>query len=548
MSRELIIKTIMDTKQADGKLDTLSKKGASLGGAFSAVGGIATKFGALAISVGAVAGAIGLAKSAFSAWVEETESISTLNSALQATGQYTTDASTALQDFASALQEQTTIGNEAILQYESQAILMTSLATENIPVLVEAVLGLSKTFDVDYKTALKQVTPFLEGTTDKISRLGIEVDANATKQERLSALSAKGAVGFSALKDEANTLTGAQKQLGNAWGDFLEVLVGATGVTMPSLGAATKGITDVINIFGSAVTKNADDSGDHVTVMGKVFAQIFAGLGKGIIFTVGFIGTAINGLKMTFTALGIGVIEVVQAIIAGIDNLAKGFAAVVNGMISSWNVLAKAMGWNPIKRISEEGIPFLHTFYDYLQGLEDQLVINLGGLVEGQELFIDTLYDAWDSINDTSVAIKENSAHRTTNTTATKENTTATKDGATASNNFSTEQTNLGSATRKTNSAIKDQTDAIKDNNDAMKDFSDAFVSYTDTISAAIKAANEAEEARKAADLALYQPFKDQEEDRRSYFEKLRGYDKYFMPTRPLPAIAQVAEECGPGG
>lgn len=296
MTRDLTIKTVLDDANVQAGLSGMEKKGVGLGAKMTkGFSPVVKQLGAIALAAATVSTAVNLAKSAFGAYITEMESIKGVNDALAATNQLTAENSQLLQDNASAIQSVTTLGNEYVLDLQAQQVLLGANANETLS-LTKAALGLAKSYKQDAKPILVQINQLVDGQKDKLSKLGIEVDSGATRQERLNAVMEAGAAGFIALQGETDTYSGSLKSLDNTWGDYLETLTGATGITMPAVVEAVKGITTIIGIYDVALkdsSKNTENSNNETL---SSFANLFKGVGKAAVAVIGTVTFFVNSV------------------------------------------------------------------------------------------------------------------------------------------------------------------------------------------------------------------------------------------------------------
>jgi hypothetical protein len=249
MSRQLKIEAVFDGKQATAALNKLEGHGKSLGG------GLTSSFKNVnfeLIAIGAAAAAVGVGikavSYAFNEWKGQEQAVIGLNAALKITGQYSDATSDAFKKQASAIQAVTTLGDDYIIGLQEQAILLGTNA-DAVDDVTKAALGLTKVYGTETSTVLKQIDKLLSGQTNSLSRLGIQVDKNATYQERLNAVVEAGAEGYQALQADTKTIDGALAQLKNSVGDTSELLFAMSGITMddlvPALNALNAGIAFV---------------------------------------------------------------------------------------------------------------------------------------------------------------------------------------------------------------------------------------------------------------------------------------------------------------
>ena len=341
MARKLIAEAVLKgDEKVKGKLKGIQTQGSALGGALkSKLMPVPPMLMGIAAAAAVAAGGLKLAGQAFGAWVGEMEAIHEMNSALKATGQLTTSNSQAMQDFASEFQSMTTFGNEAVLSWESMALTMGATTTE-IETLIPSVAGLGRTFKQDVESMLPRVMNFVDGTTNSLSRLGIKIDKTATREERLNAIMAKGAAGLKLLKSDTDSLTGAQKQLSNAWGDALEIAMKMTGVTMPGLVAAIKEVSREITIFAETYEESfrrAGHTADETEIQFESTAirwmKWISKLATAFFLFEEGVAIVFNGIQWIGLQVGASMISVFKGIY-------KGVIGVINGLLSAYNFLA----------------------------------------------------------------------------------------------------------------------------------------------------------------------------------------------------------------
>lgn len=403
MARKLIIDAILNDKSVKAGLEDIKQGGLKAGPAIArGMAPLVAKLAAVAAGAAVVAGAVKLAGQAFAEWKNEEQSIAAVNAALAASNQLTAENLALIRAQGDAVQAVTTLENDYVNNLSAQMLLMGVAAAET-GILNEAVLGLSKTYSKDALSLLPQINKLLSGQTDTLSRLGIEVEATATREERLQALHQAGIAGWKALQAETDTYDGALKVLNNSWGDFLEVLTGATGITMPALVEAINGVTAIINIFGAAIQANTASASSDTSAMGSVFAQVFAGIGKGVVITVGVIGSAANGFKAAFYGISAVVASVGASALRGLQALADGAVSAANSVIfamNSINVFTRLPSIAPIKYMSS-----VSQYIGILEGAARGASDTFGQTVLNQAALMGTLEKAWGSINSTSIAI-----------------------------------------------------------------------------------------------------------------------------------------------
>ena len=134
--------------------------------------------------------------------------------------------SQALLDQASALQQQTTFGDEAIIQAQAMIAAFTDEEDE-IKKLIPAVMDLAAAKGFSLAGAADLVSKTIGSSTNALSRYGIEVKGAVGSTERLDSLVGNLADKFGGQAvAQADTLTGSLEQMGNAVGDAAEGIGG----------------------------------------------------------------------------------------------------------------------------------------------------------------------------------------------------------------------------------------------------------------------------------------------------------------------------------
>ena len=160
--------------------------------------------------------------------------------------------SQALLDQASALQQVTTFGDEAIIGV--QASIGAFLDSEDqIKKATEATLDIASAMGMDLKSAGDLVAKTLGSSTNAMSRYGIEVQGAVGSSERLESMTKNVAKLFGGqAQAEAETLTGSIEQMSNAIGDAGEVI---GGLLAPMVIKVAKGIKSLAEGVGNVIGK-----------------------------------------------------------------------------------------------------------------------------------------------------------------------------------------------------------------------------------------------------------------------------------------------------
>ena len=205
-------------------------------GAFGtgAVAGLATRLAPLAV-IGA-AGLLG--KSFLEKTIAQEAAVAQLNAVLKSTGGVAGVTSQAAQDLAANLQKVTTFGDEAIIPAESLLLTFTKIGQDIFPDATKIVLDMSQALGQDLKSSAIQVGKALQdpvlGVT-ALRRVGVNFSKDqqkviadlvktgqSAKAQQLILKELQTEFGGAAVAAR-DTLGGALKALGNAFGDTFEL-------------------------------------------------------------------------------------------------------------------------------------------------------------------------------------------------------------------------------------------------------------------------------------------------------------------------------------
>ena len=181
-----------------------------------------------------------------------------------------------LKEYAAALQQQSTFGDEAII--DAQSLLAAFIKDEDqMKAATKATLDLAAAKGMDLKAAADLVGKTVGSSTNAMSRYGIEVEGAAGSTERLESLTKNvGTLFGGAAAAQVDTLSGAMAQMKNAIGDAAEEL---GFIFLPLLETGAKGIK-----------KFAEKTASGFKIMQKID---WKATGKGIIKNSGLIGQAL---------------------------------------------------------------------------------------------------------------------------------------------------------------------------------------------------------------------------------------------------------------
>ena len=153
------------------------------------------------------------------------DAVNKLNTALKLSGQFSTAASKELQEYASALQQTTKFGDEAIIETAALIQSLGQLDKEGLKKATAATLDLSAALGIDLNAAALLVGKAAAGEVSSFSRYGLIIKKGADNAETFAtALDAINKKFGGAAAEQVKTFSGAVAQLSNTYGDTLETL------------------------------------------------------------------------------------------------------------------------------------------------------------------------------------------------------------------------------------------------------------------------------------------------------------------------------------
>jgi len=220
------------------------------------------------------------------------DSIQRLNTALAQSGQFSEESSRSMQEYASALQQTTKFGDEAIL---SSAALLQSLGQldeAGLKQATTAAVDMSAALGIDLKAAITLVGKAAAGEVSSFSRYGVSIKKGADNAETLdNTLRALNTQFGGAAAAQINTFSGATQQASNSFGDMTEE-IGFMITQNPAVIAAVKASTQIFGDLGKEISENREEIQAFVT--------------KGLLLMLDAIPLAVdglNGLMNSFTRM-----------------------------------------------------------------------------------------------------------------------------------------------------------------------------------------------------------------------------------------------------
>ena len=197
-------------------------------------------------------------------------------SVMQMARVFGTDGANALDKYSSSLQAVTRFGDENINVLMSQ-IGAFGANVEQTKQLTEATLNLSEGLGIDLNSAGLLVAKSFGSSTNALSRYGIEVDSNMTKQEKLGAITEGINSRFGDLaKLLAQTTSGQLEQANNAFGDLQERIGEALAPTVLAFANTLKVMADALPLSAFRAMVGAVTGLTAGFVAGKIAVQLHA--------------------------------------------------------------------------------------------------------------------------------------------------------------------------------------------------------------------------------------------------------------------------------
>lgn len=284
------IEIIADVKKAVAALNTLEKRGRETSEALSSSFKVLAGLGATIASAFAIGKIGSFIETITTAAAESEDAINGLNTALALSGEFSVEASKGFQDFAANVQATTTISEEAVLS-QVQLAKSFGLTNEQAKKTVQAAIQLSAATGTSLDAATTELANTFSGTLSK----GLNKSQQGFNQLSKAALQAGGALDVAlkafggSAEAQANTFSGAIKQLSRSFGEVEETLGGFI-TSSPIVVSAIRLLTD--NFLKLNETLKQNNAGDALV---KSFLQISISVIPAVMDGIGFLGKAFVG-------------------------------------------------------------------------------------------------------------------------------------------------------------------------------------------------------------------------------------------------------------
>lgn len=167
-----------------------------------------------------------------------------LEAALLATGRSAEISSQRIKDLASELQGVTTYGDEATLEAAALAQTLGNFNQRQLTQIIPRIQDMASALGMDLNSAARLVGQTIGGTTNTLTRYGVQIDNSLQGSERFDAVVGQLTSKFGGFSRElADTAAGSMQQLENAIGDLKE---GFGQALLEGMQPFIEGLTDMV--------------------------------------------------------------------------------------------------------------------------------------------------------------------------------------------------------------------------------------------------------------------------------------------------------------
>ena len=340
-----------------GKVNEIEKR---LGGISESKGlkRLGSSFTSIAVTVTAVNQGLQLIGRAYNALARpiqavvaaaaEQEKVETLLiSTLKQKGVFTQELTTSTLAYASALQRQTTFGDESIIAAQ-RLLIQYGVTTKQLNNVTKATLDFAAATGMDLQSSAALIGRTVGTSTNALSRYGIEMgkitDAGARAEVVISKINK---LFGGAAAAEAQSFAGIQKQITNLYGDLYES-IGLLLIRNEKFLQIYALIRDGIAATIDAIERNKEVIGEFVTAVGSGVLSIIKNIDRIAVAAGAFI-SALVGIKIAIpiiSALALTLTTLPARIVAGQVSV-KALAASIKALGITAKVTAfsiKALG------------------------------------------------------------------------------------------------------------------------------------------------------------------------------------------------------------
>jgi uncharacterized protein YukE len=216
---------IQSIKQVSGEVSQLgseTEKTDKKTGGFTST--IASGILTYQLATKALRAVVDVTKQAMAAAAESESVDRALQTALETTGRSTAQLFPQFNALSQAIQQETTISDEAARSAMTLLVQMTNLDRRGIEQATKSAIGLSKVYGMDLDSAIRIVQKAVNGQTAMLQRYGIQIDSTLPLEEKRAAIFERLSPLYQRAQSETETYSGAMAQLKNTIGDSLETI------------------------------------------------------------------------------------------------------------------------------------------------------------------------------------------------------------------------------------------------------------------------------------------------------------------------------------
>lgn len=327
----------------DGDLSSLIKSvSKATAGIEKSFGGLTSTLSKSFSGLGAALGAIGVGFSLKAIIDEASEAeaaISGFNLVLKQTGVFSEQGSAAFSDFAEAIQRQTGVADEAVLNLAGTIQRFAGLSQRDLATVTQATIDFATFTGTDFDTASQAVGKALQGNEGALARYGIAVKSGKNETEQLANVLNGLAIAQGAAAAKSDTFAVQLNIIRGEFSTLFEELGGAI-IKNKDLADSFKIIRGVLIDLTDSVKSN--DSSLAKFVSGSVFfaigaIQLFESILKGSLQVFRLLRIAIESIIKSFLDLARILLTLAKPIadVLGVGGIADSGIASLSSAVNS---------------------------------------------------------------------------------------------------------------------------------------------------------------------------------------------------------------------
>ena len=250
---------------------------------------------------------------------EQEEALNALNQALASSGEFSADASKAFQEYATSVQNTTTVSDEAVLSTAALIQQIARLSGQELQQATDAALDLSAALGIDLDSAARLVAKAAEGNVEAFKRYGIEIRKGKTDSESFANTLEALARFQGAAEAKTKTFAGATTQLSNTFNELQE----SFGNLVIKNDVVIAVLSEVNQIFKALTVTLGQNEGSLKKVVAEGILTAISAI-RQLVEVLAFLEPAIRGSLSLFTSFGEKLGATGAAISAAISGNFKG--------------------------------------------------------------------------------------------------------------------------------------------------------------------------------------------------------------------------------